>query len=484
MAIAPPLGQAAPALRQTLRRASGRVRARRAVRYGTIGLLAGAVVTVAGLVALRVGWLEDGALADALWLLPTLCGTALGALWGVSRPVSPLALARLTEQKLDLQERLSTALSLSHRGDKADAWTARQLADAEAHASALDLRAALPLTPLPRTAWAALGLCAVAAGLWFAPNLPVFQSPEQRAERAAVKKEGERLVRVARALERDAGAKKLDQTHKAAVRLAELGKQMQSGRLPRRKALMKAAKLTAEMRAQQQALASSASLPGGDKSLARAGKELEKALENAENAPKNAATNGANLTPPVGAGGTPNPKNAATSAAAPQKAMEQARQAMANNDAPSLAEQLSKIAEAASKGEPGDAAGREKLAKQVGALGKALEGTSLQPAAPTLKKAADALQRGDNAEAAKHLREAAKKINEAQSKSADAKALQEMANALRGKGDQSGENGEASEGTQLADASTGEGAADAFSPEGLKKQGHVHTNECLQPGGT
>lgn len=462
-----------PRLTQTLSRAARRVRLRRALYHGATGLLAGLVLAAVLLFLLRAELLSLESPEAVLLLVPLFCA-ACGALWGASRPVSRLDIARLAEQRLGLKERFSTALLLNPDTAAKDPFAARQIADAEAHAAPdrMDLRTVVPLLPLPRRAWAALAAALALTLVWFLPAIPLFQSPAERAERAAVKKEGERLVRIAKALEREAGAKKLDATKKTAVKMAALGREMQRGQMPRKKALMKTAKLTEEIKQAQQALASQSS---PQKSLAAAGRELEKALAAAQAGAKNpeGANKNLNAPQPGSNGKTPNSSPS-------QNTMSQSQKALAQNDSPSLAEQLTKLADLAERGEPKSAAERQQLSEQLGALGKALEGTSLSRASEPLKEAAEALKRGDNAEASRQLREAARRVAESGKQSEDARRMAEMSEALA--------NGR----SELADAQMTEGdiaeaseaQSDAFDKDGTLKQGHKHSSECTQPGGT
>ncbi len=214
---------ATPALSQTLARASRRVRIRLALRHGATGLLLGAAS--AGVLLAPVPWRPPDDPPAGLLALPPLLGLLAGALWGMTRRVRALDVARLTEQRLDLKERLSTAVALAPLRAAADVLLlARQIADAEAHAArGLDLRAALPLR-LPRRGWAALATLLAVFFWWFLPTLPSFQTPRARAERAAVRRAGERLVRVAEALETEAAARKLDRPRLAGPEGAALGR--------------------------------------------------------------------------------------------------------------------------------------------------------------------------------------------------------------------------------------------------------------------
>ena len=460
-----------PALSQTLSRATRRVRALQALGHGATGLLVGALFAGVLLVLMRTRVLEN--LPAETLALPPLLGLLAGALFALLRPLSALDVARLTEQRLDLKERFSTALALAPTADAENPLVARQIADAEAHAvRGRELSAALPLTP-PKRAWAALAALLAVFLAWFLPTLPYFQSPRERTERAQVKREGERLVRVAKTMERDAQARKLAQTQVAAKKLAKLGEQMKRNSLTKQKAMMKAAKLTQEMKQAQQALAGANS----PKSLQAAGREMQKAMAAAQAAQKESGKPGQNAN---AEGAAKNPKNAGAKTPPQQQAVQKAQQALAGADMQSLAEQLNRLSQMAEQGQPGDKAGQKKLGEQMSALSKALKGTPLDKASDPLEKAAEALQRGDMQEAAKQLAEAAKRVQEAEKKSQDAQGMQQAQQALA-----EGQQGMSQEGETPGDGGEGESENDAFGKDGkAKEHDHQHSADCTKPGGT
>jgi hypothetical protein len=449
-----------PILNRVLHQVIGRLRLRRAIFGGANGLLIGAAVSGIAAALLRLGVYDEDILPDVAFLVPPFVGLMAGMLWGATRRLEAFSAARLIEQRLDLKERLSSALALVDQTE--DAFSLRQRTDAETHAEQIDPKTAVPLTPIPRRAAAALTASFAAFLIWLLPTLPAFQSPTTRADHAIVKKEGERLVRIAKAVEKSAGEKKLEATKKAAAQIAKLGKQMQTGRLPRRKALMKVAKLTEQIKQAQQNLAVQAGDPNGlgaGKSLPTAARDLQKALDAAKK--KDAANN---LNRDANTGKTP---ASAESQKQANAAMQEMQKALAENNTPSLAEQLNKLADTVARGEPKDGKAREDLAAKLDALRKALEGTRLGKVSPELAEAAKALRSGDMQKAADKLREAAKKATEAGMKSEDAQALAQMAQALQGNPDGNGSEQEISA-DQMAEGS-GENIGDAFDGDGNRK---------------
>ena len=442
-----------------LTRATRRVRIIRARRYGADGLLFGSAVTALLLLTLKLTHFEAG---DASWtylLAPPLLGLIIGAAMGAFRAVPPLGLLRLVEQRLDLKERLSTA----HELKGADPLEKLQISDADFHATA-DLRPILPYWPISPRVWLGLIAPLMVFLLYFLPTLPLFQSPATKAEKAAVKKEGERLIRLAKALEKDATNKKLDKTGEAAKKLGQLGKEMEQGKLDKRKAMMKAAKLTDEMKRAQQALAAESA----PKSLAGAAKELEKSLaaQAASSASENVGAgskNDADLKPEGVSGEAKGKKSDASDKSAQN--LRDLQKALAKSDLSSLADKLSRLAEQVAQGQPTTKEAREKLARKLETLSKTLEGTKLSDAGKSLKESADALKKSDMAQASAKLREAAKKATQAAQKTADSQSLQQMADAMS--------NTDAQEGQVAPDSGAGDGKNDAFSETGEMKSGEA-----------
>ncbi|GAB4452111.1 MAG: hypothetical protein OHK0029_02510 [Armatimonadaceae bacterium] len=469
-------------LSTTIRAATQRVRFLRARHSGAGGILLGAALSGGVLLLERFRLLEAGMFAPEWLLLPPLTGLTLGILWGATRPVPPLDLLRYLETRLDLKERLSTALLLENSpASQNDPFVQRQRADAEAHsASPEELQKALPYLPVPRRVPIALASVGAVFLLWYLPTLTVFQTPAQRAEKAVLKRDGERLIQIAKKVAQEADTKNLDAAKKAAAKLAKLGEEMKRGRLNQQKAMMQAAKLTEELKQAQQTLAQQS----GNKSLARAAGEMRQAMAAAQamSGQKQEGANKANATdalktPQGQEGKSENPK----SGSEVQQAMNRSVAAMQQENAPSLAEQLSKMADLATAGKPETSSERQEFAQQLDALAKSLENTAYQEASSSLAEAAEAMQSGDMARASEKLREAARKVAEAAKNSEAANAMQQMASALS-----NGQSGEASEGAGFSDAGEGSGESDSFGENGLLKEGdqHVHTAECLEPGGT
>ena len=339
---------------------ASRLRLRRVLLCAGWGFGIGSGVSLLAVAALRLRlWAMPDEASPLLFLLAPAFGLFLGAAWGAAWRITPLAALRYADLRLGLQERLSTAAAayLSPASWTNPDWADRQKQDAQTAAASADVKSVVSLRPLPRPVPASLGVFAAAFLLWFLPTLPLFQSAQTRAEHKAVQAQGERLVRLAKALDKEAGKKNLPEAKKAALQIAALGKQLQKSSMTKQKALMKVAKLTAAMKQAQMSLAAQTGVP---KSLPGAGKDLAQALANAQATPKQNDKDGkvGLNAPPPGADSKAG-ANAKTSVAGAQNAQKM-QQALAQNNPLSLAEQLGKMASDAEQGNPATKPDRRK----------------------------------------------------------------------------------------------------------------------------
>jgi hypothetical protein len=84
------------------------------------------------------------------------------------------------------------------------------------------------------------------------PAIDRFQPGEKRAVRQEVKKAGERLEQVAKAIYKESEEKKLEASLKAAQKLAELAKKLQNERMEKKDALLDIGKLAEQVKQMQQ----------------------------------------------------------------------------------------------------------------------------------------------------------------------------------------------------------------------------------------
>lgn len=346
-----------------------RIRFLLAVRWAVLFALAGVAASLAGLLAVRIAGVPISVALDAAFL--GVCAL-VGAAFGYLRRVTPLQAAVTTDARLGLRERLSSALDLRHALE-ADAMVQALVEDATRHAGSIDVREAYPLR-LPReTRLLAVGLVALALAVLL-PGLPIFQSPQRRAERAAMREGGERIVRIARELKKNPATRDSELARRIAQNMEQLGKELRAARVGKKQALVKLHALTKEVAEAQKRLARQ----GQSKTMARAASELRKAAGDASAAAQ-----------PAGSG----------------RRLQAMADALSRNDRERMAEMLEKMAEQVASGKM-SARELQQVAGELEKLAKALSGTDLQAAEQQLLEAAKRMRKGQLTSAARHLQKA------------------------------------------------------------------------------
>jgi len=197
-------------------------------------------------------------------------GLAAGWLWGALRRISDFDVARAAEHRLSLKERVSSAVALGpHAPD--DGMVQALVEDA---AEKLDAASPARLFPrrFDRRGQVLVGLVLLLAAAMILPEIPLFQSAATRQERATLRDQGERLVKLAGELERPQLPKaKQRLLRQLAANLKALGKDMRSLRVSRKEALVRMHKLEKEAQLAKAQLTAA----GATKSLARAAAELK-----------------------------------------------------------------------------------------------------------------------------------------------------------------------------------------------------------------
>jgi hypothetical protein len=257
-------------LRERVAQLRHRVRLLVTARWVFAALVAASLLCSVLVILDRLEWVS----APPEYLVGLLAaGALLGAVVGVTRPVSMMDAAQLADRRLGLKERLSSGLDFVQRG-ASDAMTAAQLADAVEQSSGLRPRQVFPFR-LPREAKLFAGSLALLLGLVFLPELSVFQSPKVRAEKAAIKKEGERVQKLAKDYKKRDVHKNSEIARRIAANMQALGKEMRRGRVSKKQAMLRMSRLSKEMRDAQRQIAM-ASMP---RSLDQAAQDLKKASE-------------------------------------------------------------------------------------------------------------------------------------------------------------------------------------------------------------
>jgi len=208
---------------------------------------------------------------DWPYLLALLAlGILAGWVWGFSRKLQDFDVARATEKRLKLKERLSSAISLESQAAENDMIPAL-LNDAVRHMSNVQPARLFPRR-LDRRGKVFIGLLVLLAAAFILPELPMFQSAATRKERAALRKQGEELVKLARKLEEREPPKEIKKLlQQIAANMKALGKDMERARVGRKEALVKLNKMQQQLEAAKQELTKERP----QKSLAQAAVQLK-----------------------------------------------------------------------------------------------------------------------------------------------------------------------------------------------------------------
>jgi hypothetical protein len=257
-------------LRERVGQLRRRVRLLVTARWVFAALVAAALLCSVLVVLDRLEWVS----APPEYLAGLFALAALaGAVIGLTRPVSLMDVAQLADQRLGLKERLSSGIDFMQRGAE-DPMTAAQLADAAGHSEGLRPREVFPFR-LPREAKFFAGSLVLLLALIFVPELRVFQSPQVRAEKLAMKKEGVRIEKLAKDYKKRGPQKSSEITKRISANMQALGKEMRRGRISKKQAMLRMSRLSKEMRDAQRQLA----VANTPRSLDQAAQDLKKAAE-------------------------------------------------------------------------------------------------------------------------------------------------------------------------------------------------------------
>jgi hypothetical protein len=318
--------------------------------------------------------------------LPIVLGmaAAAGALFGWTRPVTPMDAARLADQRLGLRERLSSGVDFVRRPAR-DPLIAAQIEDAARHSARLLPHQVFP-NRFPREARLLAVVALLLFGVLFVPELAIFQSPQQQAEKAALKREGAKLQRLAKETLRRKSPTNAEINRRVAENMRHLGREMERGRVNKKQAMLALGKMTKELREEQRRMALGAS----PKSLERAAAEMKRAAADPR-------------LSPGGAG----------------QVMKDVAQALEQRNFEAAAKALGELAEKLKSGRMSDAEAKA-AAAALSQMAGALKNTDLDAAAKQLQAAAKQLQ------AAQKM---ASRSNSPQAQQAMRQAMQQAANA-------------------------------------------------------
>lgn len=409
---------------------------RHALAFGAVGAAAAAVAVVLSKKYEALGELWAPA-------VPIVVGLVSGAFYGAVRKLTPFAVARAVEKRLDLKERLSSVVRLSGSSEPDEVFKAL-IEDSTKHLDGVDPRTVFPHT-FTRGGKCFCFLLILVFGLVYIPQVPAFQTKERREEVRVMKQEGKKLVRMAKELEKKTAKKNEDIAKKVAQNMKALGKKMESGRMSRKQAMLATKKLTKQIEEAQKKLAERNATQASVKTPEEAGKEFQKMedMMNSELAQKMAQmqarmdklselAKAGKLTPEQMKEFNKLSKQLSQMKASGQQMspdmLKKFADKLANGEYSQAVQSLSEIIEKLKKGEYSKAE-MKKLAREVKALSEALKGTPFEKINPELQKAAEALEKGDNKAAAGALEEAQKKAQEIAEQLED---LQKMAKAGAG----------------------------------------------------
>ena len=455
---------------QALAQVTARLRLARWVRHASRGALGGSVIALIMVILAHLDLLPDWLPLEIIIPGAIFLGVAIGTVTTFLRAIAPMDAARLAEARLGLKERLSSALEFERAPQAVppDAVLLLRLQqeDAVAHARTLKAAEAVPLR-LPWEAKAFAGSLVALILALILPTLPVFLPPGVLTDRQIVHKTGDKLQKTARLIQKQAEGEHLEGTRRAAMNMQRLGQRLAQGKMDKKQAMVQMAKLTQQMKTDLQKLAQKNSGAGaGSKSLALAGQQMAQAMQSAS---QNSATTGSKTSSggqkTGGSGSKNNQKNGPNGASGGKKGdgdkfsgfniptasknkaghnaaqtgssspgtpeMQKAVQAMQQNDAQGLSEQLRQLASRTESGKM-SASEQQQAAKDLQSLANALKNTPMPETQQHSQAAADALKRGDKQTAASEMRKAAESAEREARQEADQEAMQDAEQSTEG----------------------------------------------------
>ena len=457
------------AVSDALAQVTARLRLVRWVRHASRGALAGLAVCLVAIALAHFDFLPDWLYLEAFLPIVLILGIGAGTLTAFLRPIPLLQAARLAEARLGLKERLSSALEFERTPQASLAPDAAllmrlQQEDAATYARSLKAVEAVPWV-WPWEVKAVLGGLVLLLLALILPTLPVFIPPGVQIERKIVGKTGDKLQKTAKLIEKQANLQHLEGTRRAAANMQRLGQRLSQGHLDKKQAMVQMSKLTQQMRADLQKMAQQNSGTGsGQKSMALAGQQMAQAMSSASQSSESGSKSASGSQKTGGSGSKSNQKNGAQGAGSgkngagdklngfnipgsgkhassgPGKAagnspstpeMQKAAQAMQQNDALGLSEQLHQLA---GRTESGKLSSQEQqhATQDLQKLADALKNTPMKETQQHSQAAADALKSGDKAGAASEMRKAAEAAEREAQQQADQQAQADAQQSVEG----------------------------------------------------
>lgn len=306
-----------------------------------------------------------------LLLLAVIALGVIGGLWYMRRrPISDLSVALTVERRINMKQRVSTAITMGT--DEGPDGEFRQLiaADAVANAPTSTPRDIFP-RKFSRHHKVVIASWAVVLVLWFLPLLPWFYSKADLQDRAQMQETGATLKKLAQEMKKQPGMTKNQIARQLLRNMKKLGAEMEKNRMQKKTALVRMnkleeqlAKIEKELQRQEQEQAK--------KAMTQAAAEVQKAMENRSQEEKAAAERA---------------KKKLASGMPQQKLTKEEKQALEKE------KQLDKLAKQLQQGNT-DAA-----SQTLSSMGKNMQ--SLNLSAAQLKQLAAALQKANAAKGGK-----------------------------------------------------------------------------------
>jgi hypothetical protein len=433
-------------LQNRLRSAARRVRWLITIQWTVRSLFWTTLVCTIWLLMARFGWTVEPKFSTLVGLC-TAAGLT-GLLFGATRKVSLMDVARLTETRTDLKERLSTAVEI-HQLGKDSPMAQAQIADAGEHLQGLNLRRVFPFR-IAREMIGLVILMITLAVIFFLPTAPLFWSKERKQEMEEVKRQGIALEKIAREQEKRASAQNLSESRRVAQEIKRLAEAMRQGEVNKKETMIQIQRLTREIEERQRRLAS-VNTPER-KSLEQAAQEAKQALQQRQKQIEEAIQAKAlqekeNQRKPSEQLSGPKQQNQSgqnslAEKRRPSEAMQQSQQAlndfahaMEKQDANAQNQALQTLAEQMQKGQMSQQE-MQLLQRQIQDMANVLEGTRQDAVSKELQQIAHQMQEGrldpqTMREIVEAMKRAGQTCQSSQQQAMEAKQLQELAKALR-----------------------------------------------------
>jgi len=199
-------------------------------------------VAIAGVVAMLlviINYFTEWYVTPVELGLVTLLGALGGIIYMRRHPISDLAVALTVERRLNLKQRVSTAITMEHDEGIGEEFRTLISADAVAHAPTDPPHVVFP-RKFSRHHKVVLASWAVVIVLFFLPNIPWIYSPADREERASVQEAGKTIQQMVHELKKDhPDLEKQKVANQILRNMKKLGVSLERNRIPKKTALVR-----------------------------------------------------------------------------------------------------------------------------------------------------------------------------------------------------------------------------------------------------